>query len=178
VVYSNLVTCMQNNSSWPQPSACDLNEIEFAWPGTCDLHSCTAGGSSEGGAGGGSANGLPVCPVGDVTQDASITLVCPELYACAISGSATNVDVSGIRVVAYARTNQWWVQPWYTYSLTNICDDGSWSLPTNGWSSGNPWSAIEVLLVDQTQYTIQTTQDPNVDPKQAAGVLASFTCTY
>ena len=44
----------------------------------------------------------------------------------AIAGRVTGIDPSKVRVVIYARTDDWWVQPVEAQPLTFIAADGTW----------------------------------------------------
>ena len=67
------------------------------------------------------------------------------------------------KVVLYAKTDKWYVQPSVSNPLTTIQGDGSWS------NSTYPWDRMLALLVDLT-YVPQATKEyhPSVDP----GVVA------
>jgi hypothetical protein len=94
-----------------------------------------------------------------------VTLNTPAPGASQLSGYAYNVDPNTTKVVIYALTNQWYVQPLVDSPFTNIAADGSWT------SSTYPWSRLVVLLVNPANYTpaaIEVT-NPALDP----GVLAS-----
>jgi len=94
----------------------------------------------------------------------SITLNVPAAEATQISGHAYNVDPNTTKVVIYALTNEFYVQPLIDAPYTNINPDGSWSSSTNGWDS------LVVLLVNPATYTPAPTKitNPALDP----GVLA------
>jgi hypothetical protein len=93
-----------------------------------------------------------------------VTLNTPAPGATQLSGHAYNVDPSRIKVVIYVLTNQWYVQPFVDAPFTNISADGSWTSPTN------PWSSIVVLLVDPSSYTPAATEITN--PALDQGVIA------
>jgi hypothetical protein len=94
----------------------------------------------------------------------AVTLDTPAAGATQLSGRAYNVDPTKIKVVIYALTNQWYVQPLVATPFTNISADGTWV------SATNPWSSIVVLLVDPANYAPAATEitNPALDP----GVLA------
>jgi len=95
---------------------------------------------------------------------ATVTLDTPAPGATQLSGHAYGIDPNTTKVVIYALTNQWYVQPRIDAPFTNISADGSWQ------SSTNPWSSIVVLLVNPANYTPAATEitNPALDP----GVLA------
>src|ERR1019366_476317 len=109
------------------------------------------------------AGGLLVCP-GSAEAQPAVTLNTPAPGATQLSGWAYNVDPTQIKVVIYALTNQWYVQPLADAPFTNISANGSWE------SSTYPWSTIVVLLVNPANYTPAATEitNPALDP----GVLA------
>ena len=80
-----------------------------------------------------------------------------------ISGTARDVDAREIRVVLWAKTDKWYVQPLIASPYTDICSDGSWS----NWS--HPWNRMVALLVDQS-YSPGAT--PTNHPSSDAGVVA------
>jgi beta-lactam-binding protein with PASTA domain len=94
----------------------------------------------------------------------TVTLETPAAGASQLSGTACNVDTTVIKIVIYALTNQWYVQPLADAPFTGISADGSWQ------SATNPWSSIVVLLVNSASYTPAATEitNPALDP----GVLA------
>jgi hypothetical protein len=94
----------------------------------------------------------------------AVTLNPPSPGASQLSGNAYNVNTSEIKVVIYALTNEWYVQPYADEPFTSISPDGSWS------SFTNPWSSLVVLLVNPANYTPAATEitNPGLDP----GVLA------
>ena len=93
-----------------------------------------------------------------------VTLNPPAAGASQLSGQAYNVDTSTTKVVIYALTNEWYVQPFAAAPFTGIASNGSWTSFTNSWSS------LVVLLVDPADYTPAATEitNPALDP----GVLA------
>jgi hypothetical protein len=95
---------------------------------------------------------------------ATVTLDTPAPGATQLSGHAYNVDPSTTKVVIYALTNEWYVQPLADAPFTNISADGSWTSSTNGWSG------LVVLLVNPANYTpaAMDITNPALDP----GVLA------
>ena len=110
------------------------------------------------------------CGGGTVTNSTpggqpTVTLDTPAHGATQLSGHAFNVDPANIKVVVYALTNEWFVQPFVTAPFTNIAADGSWT------SSTHPWSSLVVLLVNPTNYTPAATNILN--PALDQGVIAS-----
>jgi AMMECR1 domain-containing protein len=95
---------------------------------------------------------------------ATVTLNTPAAGATELFGNAYGIDPNTTKVVIYALTNQWYVQPLTDAPFTNISADGSWS------SSTNLWSSIVVLLVNPANYTPAATEitNPALDP----GVIA------
>lgn len=94
----------------------------------------------------------------------SISLNTPSPGASQLSGHVSGVDTSKYKVVIYALTNEWYVQPLTSAPYTNISSDGSWS------SSTNPWQSLVVLLVDPNAYTPAATEITN--PALDANVTA------
>jgi hypothetical protein len=66
-----------------------------------------------------------------------------------VSGVATNVDTSKVRISGWAHTDRYYPQPTLAEPFTCIGSDGSWSYLTH------PWKRVIVLLVDDT-YEIPT----------------------
>ncbi|MDI6821214.1 MAG: hypothetical protein QMD65_03530 [Patescibacteria group bacterium] len=80
-----------------------------------------------------------------------------------IKGEAKNIDVGRIRVVLWAKTDQWYVQPWIDKPYTNISLNGSWENYTHSWKR------IVALLVDETYIPGATRM---YHPSADAGVVA------
>jgi hypothetical protein len=80
-----------------------------------------------------------------------------------INGTANNVDISTHRVVLWARTNAWYVQPLSNAPFTSIARDGTWS----NWT--HPWERMVALVVDQTY---EPTAQRDVHPASDIGVRA------
>lgn len=95
----------------------------------------------------------------------TVSLDAPAANSAFISGHACNVDLSRIKIVIYALTNQWYVQPLADAPFTNIAGDGSWK------STTSPWSKLVVLLVDPVTFTPMATSIDN--PALDARILAS-----
>ena len=70
-----------------------------------------------------------VCPgsnvIGDLSHAPAITIDAPQAGASTIGGTATNIDTSKTRVVLWALTNQWYVQPLIATPFTGICSNGT-----------------------------------------------------
>ncbi len=93
---------------------------------------------------------------GQNMQAPSVMLNTPSPGASQLSGRVSGVDNSKYKVVIYALTNQWYVQPFADAPYTNIISsDGSWS------SSTNPWQSLVVLLVDPNIYKPAATEITN-----------------
>ena len=106
------------------------------------------------------------CPgtvVGTVPGRPDIRIVGLQPGAARVQGTATNIDARDTRVVLWAKTDQWYVQPFIATPFTNVCSDGSWS------SSTHPWSRIVALLVDKSHVPGSTRQ---THPAGESGVLA------
>jgi len=119
-------------------------------------------------------------PTGSASTTATVTGLCasagnqpaviltpPTIGASQLSGFACNVDTSKIKVVIYALTNQWYVQPLISEPFTTIATDGSWM------SSTNPWSVLVILLVNPANYTPANTEitNPALDPNVIAWTM-------
>jgi len=104
------------------------------------------------------------CPSGG---QPAVFLSPPAVGASRLYGLACNVDTSKIKVVIYALTNQWYVQPFVDAPFTNIANDGSWT------SSTFPWDVLVVLLVDPTNYIPAATSitNPALDPNVIAWTI-------
>ena len=88
------------------------------------------------------------CPgnriIGNLNQAPTIQFIGIQDGANTISGAVNNIDPRKTKVVLYALTNQWYIQPNTATPYTNICGDGTWT------NSTYPWSKIIALLVDST----------------------------
>jgi hypothetical protein len=95
-----------------------------------------------------------------------ITLNVPP-GASYVSGTACNIDTSKIKVVFWAETNQWYVQPYDFAPFTDISSNGSWSSYTH------PWNTLVATLVDPTKYSSPATliTNPALDPNVLAWVM-------
>lgn len=76
-----------------------------------------------------------------------------------VSGTAYVSDTSKIKVVLWAKTDRWYVQPTTAEPFTIIQGDGTWS------NSTYPWDRMVALLVDLS-YVPGATRDyhPSIDP--------------
>jgi len=76
-----------------------------------------------------------------------------------VNGTANILDTTMFRVVLWAKTDRWYVQPLVTEPYTYIRGDGSWSNFTH------PWDRMVALLVDLS-YVPGSTRDyhPSMDP--------------
>jgi len=82
--------------------------------------------------------------IGDLSQPPEIDFIDLKAGNRTIYGVANNIDASQVRVVLWALTNIWYVQPLIASPYTNICDDGSWQNWTHGWKT------MVAVLVDST----------------------------
>ena len=107
----------------------------------------------------------PCCspPEGDPSTAPTIEILGLQPGDQLVRGHVSNVDVNTARVVLYAKTDQWYVQPLTTTPFTEIQSDGSWE------NSTHPWNRMVALLVDET-YVPDNTRTEH--PASAAGVLA------
>ncbi len=89
----------------------------------------------------------------------SISIVGLQPYDDVVSGTAYVSDMLNAKVVLWAKTDRWYVQPTIAEPFTVIENDGSWS------NSTYPWDRIVALLVDAS-YVPGATRDyhPAVDP--------------
>lgn len=107
-----------------------------------------------------------LCPpfgiVGDLSKSPTIKITTSSQSY--IQGVVNNVDIKKCRVVLWAGTNTWYIQPWVNAPFTQICgDNGSWQNTTH------PWWQFYALLVDST-YVPSATSGSN--PSSHKGVLA------
>jgi hypothetical protein len=113
-----------------------------------------------------SPSGPPHCPgtvVGNPSGRPEIRIVGLQPGASMVTGTARNVDARAVHVVLWARTDQWYVQPFINRPLTDICSDGSWSNTTH------PWTRFAALLVDSSYDPGSIRQ---LHPSAEKGVLA------
>jgi len=104
------------------------------------------------------------CPPG---RQPAVLLSPPAVGASQLYGLACNVDTTKIKVVIYALTNQWYVEPFANAPFTDIASDGSWTNTTF------PWDVLVVLLVDPTNYAPAATSitNPALDPNVIAWTI-------
>lgn len=100
--------------------------------------------------------------VGNLNEKPSISITGANSK---ISGIANNIDTSKVRVVGWALTDAYYVQPLQGDPFTSICGDGSWEFNTH------PWRKIVVLLVDET-YNVPQGRNISYHPAGDPGVLA------
>jgi hypothetical protein len=85
--------------------------------------------------------GCPGDTVGDLNQPPFVRITQAE--AGRISGVAGNLYAKRVKVVLYALTNIWYIQPYAdARKFTNVCGDGTWSNVTHAWKR------MVALLVD------------------------------
>jgi hypothetical protein len=122
------------------------------------LTSCN---SNTGGSSGGNTSTGPCSAAGG---QQTITINAPASGATTLSGYACNPG-SNDKIVVYALTNEWYVQPLVSAPFVSIASDGSWSTPVS------PWTSLVALLVNQSSYTPAATEitNPALDP----GVILS-----
>ncbi len=105
------------------------------------------------------------CPgetVGELGSEPQIEIIGLQPGQDTVWGLANNTDASNTRVILWARTDMWYIQPLVSHPYTIICGDGSWS----NWT--HPWDRMVALLVDTT-YSPQPTSFEH--PSTHAGVL-------
>nr|NIT55330.1 hypothetical protein [Fodinibius sp.]NIY23914.1 hypothetical protein [Fodinibius sp.] len=122
----------------------------------------------------GDANGDGNCNISDavfiinyVFIGGSAPLACPYLIKIVnlqpgdntVSGTANITDTTMFRVVLWAKTDRWYVQPSIANPYTTIQSDGTWS------NSTYPWDQMVALLVDLS-YVPGSIRDyhPSMDP--------------
>jgi hypothetical protein len=78
------------------------------------------------------------CPgngvIGSLSQTPTIQFVGLQNGASMINGKANNINTKTSRVVLWALTNEWYIQPAIAWPYTEICGDGTWSNSTYPWS--------------------------------------------
>jgi uncharacterized repeat protein (TIGR02543 family) len=108
------------------------------------------------------------CPgtdfIGDPSKTPTIQFVGIQSNAGYINGTAYNVNAKTNKVVMWALTNQWYIQPYIAWPYTSICGDGTWKNTTN------PWSSIVALVVDSAKYYTGSIRITH--PALDSGVLA------
>lgn len=100
--------------------------------------------------------------IGDLSKTPTITI---ELSSqSSVSGFTNNIDVSKTRIVLWAATNTWYIQPWTFAPFTSICgNNGRWQNTTHHWHH------FYALLVDSTYVAVNTS---GTDPSTHQGVIA------
>jgi len=83
-----------------------------------------------------------------------------------ISGTVKSAHIRDNRIVVYAYTNMWYVQPFDTRPLTTINEDGSWETSTHLGSK-------YLILLVKPDYV--TTKPDKADPKDDDNVISSLT---
>jgi hypothetical protein len=119
-------------------------------------------GCNSGGNGSGTGTGE-----GCMGNQPSVVLNAPEAGATQLSGYTCNVNPDQSKIVIYALTNQWYVQPLVDEPFTSIASDGKWE------NSTNPWAVLVILLVNPADYTPQATEitNPALDPNVIAWTM-------
>ena len=82
-----------------------------------------------------------------------------------IAGTAHGVDFKKHKVVVYARTDKWYVQPYIKEPYTNIADDGKWETDTR---TGSEYAALLV------KSSYPPPPQPKVLPQVSGEVVATF----
>ena len=106
------------------------------------------------------------CPgdtVGDLSLPPEIEIINLQPGDSRVYGIANNINAKKVKVVLWALTNYWYVQPYITSPYTTICGDGSWNNYTH------PWKRMVVLVVDSTYVPGSVRYD---HPAFEKGVLA------
>lgn len=97
---------------------------------------------------------------------------CPEIQIVGlqlshgvVQGIVECVDPNAVRVVLWAGTDQWYVQPFVNDPYTAVASDGTWR------NSTHPWDKMVALLVDST-YIPVSPRHLSLHPSSDLGVLA------
>ena len=107
------------------------------------------------------------CPGDNIIGDAALPpeIAITDAQAGGIRGTVNNVDLSDdLRVVLWAKTDHWYVQPFTNSPWTVICGDGTW---TNGT---HPWDRMVAVLADAAVYEAVPVR--YLHPSLFPGVLA------
>lgn len=114
---------------------------------------------------GGAALAVTLAACGGSGSDTapSVSLAPVAINTSPVTGTTRNADPSQMRIVLYAKTDQWYVQPFRNAPFTAISDDGSWSSSTHGWNR------MLALLVDASYVPVDTSVR---HPASATGVVA------
>jgi hypothetical protein len=108
--------------------------------------------------------GEVTCPggiIGNPKDPPSITITSAsnEPGSRQVEGTANNIDTKKIRVVLWAKTDMWYVQPLIASPYTDVCSDGSWE----NWT--HQWDRLVALLADETYEPKATRRyHPGSDP--------------
>jgi hypothetical protein len=125
------------------------------------LTGCGGGSSSSSSSSGGGGAKCSSSSGGQPT----VTLNPPAAGSAQLSGMVCNADNSADKIVIYALTNEWYVQPLTDAPFTDIAANGTWE------SSTNPWSSLVILLVNPANYTTPAATSIT-NPALDQGVLA------
>jgi len=101
--------------------------------------------------------------VGDPNLTPTISITNLQPGDATIKGTANNLDTAKTKVVLWAKTDRWYIQPFINNPYTYIQSNGSWSNTTH------PWNRMVALLVDST-YVTGSIMD--IHPSSDSGVLA------
>ena len=124
---------------------------------TSGLFAC---GGGSGTVSGGEATGC----VASAGASPVVTLNTPAMGASQLSGIVCNANITTDKVVVFALTDKFYVQPLAIAPFTNISSSGTWQTATN------PWESLVVLLVNPSAYSPVSTEITN--PALDTGVLA------
>jgi hypothetical protein len=88
-----------------------------------------------------------LCPgaiVGNPASKPTISITGLQPGGTVVRGTAANLDARKHRVVLWALTNYWYVQPLINSPFTPVCTDGTWQ------NSTHSWKRMVAVLVDST----------------------------
>lgn len=108
------------------------------------------------------------CPggvIGDTTLPPEIDILNLMPGDRTVYGVARNVDADKLRVVLWAKTDIWYVQPLVSNPFTTICAEGRWQ----NWT--HPWNTMVALLVNES-YVVPAGGQSREHPAKAPGVVA------
>jgi hypothetical protein len=80
-------------------------------------------------------------------QPPNVTILDLAPGATQVRGAVSDVNLAGLRISGWARTDRWYPQPALDRPFTALAADGTWSYATH------PWEQVAVLLVDDS-YTL------------------------